>query len=211
MGNGINLKIYKIYFQTTKSVFSMRIFLIVFILLWGIQSFSKADNISEFEIEGMSIGNSALDFFSKVKINKSQQNYYNDDEFIPVYIKNNSFKDYEGVQFHYKKKDKKYKFVALEGVLFLGKKKANCYNKQDEIFNDLKEIFPAAKIDEYEGKHAQDKSGKSTFRTIEFFLKDGSITIDCYFWDKEMGYTNNLRVSILKKSFLDWVDNKAYN
>ena len=80
----------------------MRIFLIVFILLWGIQSFSKADNISEFEIEGMSIGNSALDFFSKVKINKSQQNYYNDDEFIPVYIKNNSFKDYEGVQFHYK-------------------------------------------------------------------------------------------------------------
>ena len=190
---------------------STRLFLAIVILFFSFQTWSKADSVKEFEIEGMSIGNSALDFFSKVKINKSKQNYYNDDEYIPVYIKDNSFRDYEGVQFHYKKKDKKYKFVALEGVLFPGEKKANCFKKQNEIFNDLKKIFPAAKIDEYEAKHAQDKSGKSTFRTIEFFLEDGSISIDCYFWDKEMGYPNNLRVSILKKSFLNWVDNKAYN
>ena len=30
---------------------------------------SKADDISEFEIEGMSIGDSALDFFSEEQIN----------------------------------------------------------------------------------------------------------------------------------------------
>ena len=189
----------------------MKILISVLILIFSLQSWTKADDIKDFEIEGMSIGNSALDFFNIVEINNSKQNYYNDDEFTPVYIEKNSFKDYEGIQFHYKKKDKKYKFVALEGVLFPGTKKANCYKRQDEIFSDLKEIFPNAVVDKYEAKHAQDKSGKSTYKTIEFLIQGGIISIDCYFWSTEMGYPNNLRISILEKNFLNWIDSKAYN
>ena len=49
----------------------MRIFLIVFILLWGLQSFSKADDISDFEIDGMSVGDSALEFFSDNVLNNN--------------------------------------------------------------------------------------------------------------------------------------------
>ena len=43
----------------------MKVFIAVLVLIFSFQSFTKADGISEFEIEGMSIGDSALDFFTQ--------------------------------------------------------------------------------------------------------------------------------------------------
>ena len=42
------------------------------------QSSTKADDISEFEIEGMSIGDSLFNFFDNEKINNSIVNTYDD-------------------------------------------------------------------------------------------------------------------------------------
>ena len=47
----------------------MRKFLIIIILNLCFMPLSKADDIRDFQIEGMSIGDSALDFFSETKIN----------------------------------------------------------------------------------------------------------------------------------------------
>ena len=46
----------------------MRIFLVVLVLIFSIQLFSKADDIREFEIGEMSIGDSLLDFVSAEEI-----------------------------------------------------------------------------------------------------------------------------------------------
>ena len=48
----------------------MRIFLIVLILIFYLQSFSKADDIRDFEIDGLSIGDSILVNYNKNEINK---------------------------------------------------------------------------------------------------------------------------------------------
>ena len=53
----------------------MKFFLSILILIFCLQSWTKADDISDFQIEGMSIGDSALDYFSKEEISKS--NIYN--------------------------------------------------------------------------------------------------------------------------------------
>ena len=53
----------------------MKILLTLLILIFSLQSLSKADDIRDFEIEGMSIGDSALDFFSKNEID-SEKKYY---------------------------------------------------------------------------------------------------------------------------------------
>ena len=37
---------------------------------------SQADDIRDFQIEGMSIGDSALDYYEKEKINSLNKNYY---------------------------------------------------------------------------------------------------------------------------------------
>ena len=48
----------------------MRVFIAVIVLIFSLQSLSKADDIREFEIEGMSIGDSLLDYFSEEEINE---------------------------------------------------------------------------------------------------------------------------------------------
>ena len=64
----------------------MKIFIAVLVLIFSIQSWTKADDISDFEIEGMSIGDSFLDYFSKEEI-KNRNNkvvYPGDDKFYGV-------------------------------------------------------------------------------------------------------------------------------
>ena len=53
-----------------------RLFLIL-ILTFNFQSGIKADDIRDFEIEGMSIGDSALDFFNKKDISNNTWEYPN--------------------------------------------------------------------------------------------------------------------------------------
>ena len=49
----------------------MRAFITIFILIFSLQSWTNADDIRDFEIEGMSIGDSLLDYFTKSEIKKS--------------------------------------------------------------------------------------------------------------------------------------------
>ena len=57
----------------------MKTFILIFLLFISFQSLTKSDDISDFEIEGISIGDNALDHFSKSKIKNNQKNYYKDD------------------------------------------------------------------------------------------------------------------------------------
>ena len=48
----------------------MKRILLILILSLTFQSFTKAEDIRDFEIEGMSVGDSLLDYFSKKEIDK---------------------------------------------------------------------------------------------------------------------------------------------
>ena len=48
----------------------MKRLLIILILTFSFQTLMKADDISDFQIEGISIGDSLLDFFTKNEIKK---------------------------------------------------------------------------------------------------------------------------------------------
>ena len=48
----------------------MKRLLTILILIFTLQTPSQADDIRDFQIEGMSIGDSLLDFFSEEEINK---------------------------------------------------------------------------------------------------------------------------------------------
>ena len=53
----------------------MRSIILALVLIISLQSWTKADDIRDFQIEGMSIGDSALDFFSKLEIKKNERKY----------------------------------------------------------------------------------------------------------------------------------------
>jgi len=84
----------------------MRVFLSVLILIFSLQSLIKADDISDFEIEGMSIGDSLLDFFSEEKINSSYQIKYENDKYYKIEILSDDFENYELVGVYIKTNDK---------------------------------------------------------------------------------------------------------
>ena len=75
----------------------MRIFIAVLVLIFSLQSWTKADDISDFEIEGMSVDDSLLYYFSKEKILKYKQKnqYPKSDKYIISTFYEDFFKTYE--------------------------------------------------------------------------------------------------------------------
>ena len=70
----------------------MRNFLLIFILTFSFQSLSKADDIRDFEIEGISIGDSALDHFSKKQLDGKSYTFSTNDKYLLAIFINQNFK-----------------------------------------------------------------------------------------------------------------------
>ena len=92
-----------------------KVFLII-IFIFNAHSLTIADDsVRDFEIEGMSIGDSALDYFAKSDIINNSQDYYKNKKFTKV---QNDFYDffrtYDAVVYHFKTGDTKYVFHNLE-------------------------------------------------------------------------------------------------
>ena len=186
----------------------MRVFLAVLVLILNLQSLSKADDISEFEIEGMSVGDSLLDFFSEEEIQSNTKtgyyDYKKDFQFLAIEIVNHeSFKQYFGVQIHVKKKDSNFKIYGISGFDFCQDSIDDCYNMQKKIEKDFLNIFGNLKAKQRIITHPADSTGKSKIKIIEYQFKNGdAISINVYDWSKTMKHGDNYDVSIDKFEFL---------
>ena len=61
-----------------------RLSLYLFLILFTLQTPSWADDIRDFQIEGMSIGDSALDYFSESDLKKNKENWYDTTIYTPI-------------------------------------------------------------------------------------------------------------------------------
>ena len=68
----------------------MRIFIAVLVLIFNLQSWTKADDIRDFEIEGMSIGDSLLDFMSKSYIDGDKEAMFPNDKYLTIFYEDKS-------------------------------------------------------------------------------------------------------------------------
>tara|TARA_Y100000741_G_C17815302_1_gene379878 strand:- start:55 stop:405 length:351 start_codon:yes stop_codon:yes gene_type:complete len=109
----------------------MRVFLSVLVLIFNLQSLTKADDISDFQIEGMSIGDSLLDHFSETKVKNSPSAYYPGSKKYKKIEVQGKYKDYDLVAFHLKTKDKKYLIAQIQGVIFYDKNLKKCKKKNE--------------------------------------------------------------------------------
>ena len=64
----------------------MRVFIIVLVLIISFQSWTKADDIRDFQIEGISIGDSALDYFTEEEISDGVEYFYKNEESLYAFI-----------------------------------------------------------------------------------------------------------------------------
>ena len=196
---------------------NMRILLSILILIFNLQSFAKADDISEFEIEGISIGDSALDHFNINQIKNNSQDYYKKKKFTPVQIENfsvdgkNFFDNYDAVDFDFKTDDKKFIILSINGIITKYDNYNECLRIKDKITNDLKKIFKNTKMGNGEGKHRADPTGKSIFNVSYFDFENGDTAdVTCYNFSPESGYQSNLAVRLNTKEFIDFMRSNPY-
>ena len=111
---------------------------------------SQADDIRDFQIEGMSIGDSLLSIFSKDEIDSIEPTYYPDSrKFHDIPIISHKFKDYDQVTFGLKRDDKKYIIYSLAGELYYQNDFKNCMKKKEEILKDVNFHFTKQKRSDY--------------------------------------------------------------
>ena len=193
----------------------MKVFLSVIILIISFQSWTKADDVKDFEIEGISIGDSLLDFFSKNQID----NFPNYDEGtdlkfrISEFYETDNFKinNYDVMQVYYKPDDKKYLISGIRGALFC-KNKSECINQHKKIINDLKNLFPDFNDSISEKfKHPDDKTGESEVELLFLNLNSGYITVRYTNWSDKMEFSDNVDVEIGTIEVEKWLRNNYGN
>ena len=182
-------------------------FLIISVL--SFQTLSLADNIRYFPIEGMKIGDSALDYFSESQLEDNEQGWHN-----------YSYKDYstslmpgKGIYdwflVSYKNDDENFIIEALVGI----SEKTNydykeCNNELDDIALNISELFKNTAQEEkkfYELKadaaQTYPFTGKSVVTSLSFNFIDGAkIILACYDIKKEAKENESLLKSVLKQN-----------
>ena len=187
----------------------MKILLTLFVLFFS--SSVVADDIRDFQIEGMSIGDSLLDYFIESEI---QEHFYpKSKKFAGTFHKiNNGI--YEGVRIHYKTKDKKFIIYGIGGMISYANNVDACYIKEKEIIKELESQFPSARKND-QGKliHKSDPTGKSTYTYTDFIFDNGAISIECTDWSKSIaskrGWKDNLGVMINTNEYINWLRYEA--
>ena len=116
----------------------MKRLLLILTLIVSFQTLTKADSIKDFEIEGMSIGDSLLDFFTLKEIKKLQSVIFKDFEKRLILIDTGT---YENIIAIYRKNDPKYIIEGLTGNLGFYSGIDKCYTKMDSIQKEISLLF----------------------------------------------------------------------
>ena len=192
----------------------MRIFLTVLILIFSFQSLTKSDDIKDFQIEGMSVGDSLLNFFDKSKIdNEKEFPAWKSKKFLR-FVTYQNLKTYDKVLIYFINEKDNYKISSISAIKEYPKKFKNCMKEKDNITEEFKSLFKNFKTNSYTVGHNQDKSGKSKVNVIDFDFKDGSgARIMCTDWSEEMeklkeeyDFVDELRVSLLSKEYFKFLE-----
>jgi hypothetical protein len=196
----------------------MRVFIAVLVLIFSLQSWTKADDIRDFEIEGMNIGDSLLDYYSKEIIKGYTRNDIKGEFSIASIPSSNyegslsekKYEDYESIDFYFKTSDKNYKIYSIGAIIFYPDKIKKCKIKKNKIVKSLEELMDI-KFESGELPHQLDKSGKSIqYQSFLLYENRSNIRVECYDWSNKMKKKYNvedlLQVSLISSEIQNWIE-----
>ena len=182
----------------------MKKILLILIITFSLQSWTKADDIIDFEIEGMSIGNSLLDFISESKIKSLQTSYYpNSKKYVRYYeVKDSNI--YDAIDAYVLDDDTKFIIHSLSGIIEYTDDIENCYPKKKEIVKNISESIDTKPYN-YTADYPNDTSKSNV---TDFDLSNGSIRVFCTDYSKQRedeNYGDFLSVTASTTVFTDWL------
>ena len=190
----------------------MKRLLLILILIFNFQSLTKADDIRDFEIEGISIGDSLLDFVTSEYIDNVKPFFYPKSKKFIEYEVNKELLIYDMIQVTVKSADKKYTIYSMMADIFYKENFDDCIKKKTQVLKDIINIvgkFDKKEDDRYE--RSLDKSGNSYDESTTIYFKNGdNIRVICTNWSESLKYSDRLTIAINTKEFFTWMVNEAY-
>ena len=189
----------------------MKTLLTLFVLLF---SFSLvAEDISDFKIEGMGVGDNIRYYFSENQLDKFYISYGKQHTGIEFYSNDFKLQTYDGMQVHYDKKSKK--IIGIFGAIEFPDDISGCLKQLNELKPEIESVAGSSilnKKDDINRRHWDDPSGKSYTTGVNYFFKnDHQIQIDCYDWSEEMKpWIDHLRIGVYLNEYLDLIA-REYN
>ena len=183
------------------------------------------DNIKDFKIENISIGDSALDYFTESQLDNSELDWFNYSykEYSTSLLPGRGI--YDWFKITYKNEDYNYIIEGLAGIVVKKNYEEDKCNKQlDSTALNLSKFFKNTKSEEkktYRVVYDPSKifqetnlSGKSKLTSIFFdFKQEGKIILSCYDMDKEtneidspikdMNQFDTFRIDVRSKNLLN--------
>ena len=172
--------------------------LLILILTLSFQSSTKADDIRDFEIEGISIGDSALIYFSEKLIKKNSRSPYKDKKYTVVQNdKLSYFETYDFFDFRYLANDNNYIMQSISGIIDFSKKDySECLKMRAKISENIKSLVPNLDMEIFD--KAETTSSKGHYDQTSFFSEIGNIGVTCYDYEN---FDNYLSISISNKKY----------
>ena len=180
----------------------------------SLQSLTKAEDIRDFEVEGISIGDSLLDFYQENEINKSY--YPKSKKFYYSWFTINDSNKYSEIQIVLKDKDKKYIVQSLRAGKMFPNKIDKCLIEKKALVREFKQMVgKSVQINDYpKYKHSNSYPNSFVYTTQFDFKNNDLIRIFCMDWstkvEEDIGWKDNLSLEIQKKTYRNWLDNEAY-
>ena len=188
-----------------------KIFLIIIILIAFINQ-STANDLKDFQIEGVSIGESLLKYGSLKEIQSIKSGIkYKSDKFITYrFEKIYKLEKYDKMNVSVKKGDKKFIIQGMTGILYYDSLDVcNSYKKEIQSIVEKEFIIDDKDITEFPSD--SDNTGKSIIYGIQNYLKPyprlESVTINCFHFSKESKLNSNLKVGVNTHEFFDFIIN----
>ena len=174
---------------------------------------SQAEDIEDFEIDGMSVRVSLLEYFDKNYIKKNKIFYEQakgNKEYAKLELGKSSI--YESVDITFKD-DQTFKIVAIVGFIHYKNNIKSCLSRREKVIKELSAMFKNKMQWDFEKKkHFLDNNSYTYNYVIGFGSKAelstphyDAIAISCYDWSKKLPYVDSFRLSIRTKELNQWL------
>jgi len=172
---------------------------------------SQADDIRDFEIEGIALEDSALKYFTEEEIKSNSQNFFRNKKYTPVQNdKLSFFETYDFFDFRFLTGDKNYIMHSIAGIVnFENKEYSECLNLSEKITNKIKDLVPNTKMQNF-GNDKKTSGSTGTYNQKTFWTEDGFISVNCYNYDDKEKAMDHLSVTIANSEYEDFITNDPY-
>ncbi|MDC3131827.1 hypothetical protein OA492_02830 [Pelagibacteraceae bacterium] len=172
-----------------------------------------AEDISDFEIDGMSIGDSLLKHYDKNEILLFEKLYskFNNRKFYTINVKSKTNR-YDNIMIRLENDDDNFIIYNLVGEINYKQIDINkCKQLKNDVINEISNLFKSIKPNSYDSLYDYMDDGKSIAYVTDFKLEGGFIRLWCRNWSKitenTRFFNDDFSVNITSNTYIEWMKN----